>query len=173
MSLYLSDWPLAFQFLDFDKYPEWHPGYKVSLQGPAKKPIDFSPGDKVEIVIGGTPMIFIIIVCLPCLFWFPCLLLDSSTNSGPKENTPTSFLWKGSWRGLITGANHLRFLDDKETPGGTLFIQSETFSGKFQFLLSKWWPTWLGGMRKGFTQWYENFNGDLKARCESMTSWRN
>ena len=127
----------------------------------------------MEIVIGGMDMIFTIIVCLLLYSPVPGHSTPLLANYSLKENTPTSFLWKGSWRGLITGANHMRFLDDKEMPGGTLLIQSETFTGMFAFLLSKWWPTWLGGMRKGFTEWYENFNGDLKARCEGKTPSRN
>jgi hypothetical protein len=67
MSLCLSDWPLTLQFLDFDKFPEWHPGYKVTLLNSEKQYIDLQPGDKVEIVLGGMDMIFTVIVCLSLL----------------------------------------------------------------------------------------------------------
>jgi hypothetical protein len=76
--------------------------------------------------------------------------------------------WQGNFHGLLKGTHMFRFLESKEggNVGGTTLVQAEDFEGVLAFLVSEWWPKWLGGMRGHIEGEFVRFNGDLKRWAE-------
>jgi hypothetical protein len=141
-------------FLDFPKFGEWHSSFFKSIALDAASPQAkaantgalLQPGDTMNIVIG----------------------LDSDTKLHPTimRNTATEFSWTGKLfgiPGLFTGTHTFKFEESKDpkNPGGTTFSQGEVFSGILSILIRSG-----SSMNATTTTGFNNFNRDLKTRCE-------
>ncbi|KAJ5712294.1 hypothetical protein N7493_008762 [Penicillium malachiteum] len=125
--------------LDFEKYPNWQTSGLVRLLEPedSSRTLDtLQPGDKIKCDIDGMKF-----------------------TAEIKENSDPLFQWQGPpVMGLISGLHSFSF--EASESGGTLFKQSELFSGPISFLMG---PSLLG--RKMLGQ-YRKFNEELKIHAE-------
>ncbi|KAL9052202.1 MAG: hypothetical protein Q9162_005527 [Coniocarpon cinnabarinum] len=128
-------------FLDFASYSEWSHAFVKSVSPKDRKdPKTLQVGDTVDVEL--TNMKF------------------SSKITG---NTEEEFKWQGSVPLLFTGEHSWRFQSSETTPGQTLVVQQEVFTGLLSFLLGENWS-----MGKNTKKNFEAFNRDLKARAESL-----
>ncbi|KAH8773296.1 hypothetical protein BGZ57DRAFT_983886 [Hyaloscypha finlandica] len=130
-------------FLDFSSFPQFHTGFTARAMDASKS--NPQPGDRLEINSNGTVLRPIVL-----------------------ENTTEHFYWQGNFHGLLKGTHMWRFLPSEEegNQGGTTFVQAEDFEGVLSLLFSKWWPKWLGGMRRSIERDFGMFNRDFKRWAE-------
>jgi len=127
-------------FLDFESYPTWAKAHVKYIQVTSGDKDDIKPGDKLRISTTSV-----------------------SFSSLVKTNTPEEFLWVGSIPGVFYGEHAFRFRPSAFSPGHTVLVQEEQFSGMLSFLVG---PTWSGGKKTKAA--YEGFNCELKERVEGL-----
>jgi len=79
-----------------------------------------------------------------------------------QESSPNVFSWTGPpFYHLFRGIHTFRFSPSENTPGATTFVQEESFTGFFSWVMAEEGP--VGGRVKGM---FEGFNRDLKEAVE-------
>ncbi|PYH94061.1 hypothetical protein BO71DRAFT_326290 [Aspergillus ellipticus CBS 707.79] len=126
--------------LDFASYPQWHTSNLIRQLEPedaAKTLVALQPGDKIKCDVDGMKF-----------------------TAEIRETSSQQLQWQGPpVLGLIAGLHSFRF--DESESGGTVFSQTELFTGPISFLMS---PSLLG--RKMLGQ-YKLFGEEIKARAEA------
>ncbi|KAK8127638.1 hypothetical protein PG984_008746 [Apiospora sp. TS-2023a] len=127
--------------MDFPRYRDWTHKSRWSITAD-KSVQDLKAGDSLRVDLGG-------------MFFRPTLV----------DITEDSFTWDGSLWGLLVGRHYFHVLPSEKTPGSTLFVQKEDWTGPLSV------PLRLGKKK----QWdhgpgWDMFNEDIKAECESRSS---
>jgi hypothetical protein len=123
--------------------PHYHSGFIVSLtpMPPGKTGIELVAGDRMYNVLGG-------ITARPTIL----------------ENSPTQFRWRGPWPythlNLLCGWHTFKFIPSTTTPGHTLFIHEETFTGPLAWVMGLENPK-----RRTMAKFYK-FNTDFRTWLE-------
>jgi hypothetical protein len=71
------------------------------------------------------------------------------------------FKWTGNFYGLLLGTHQFYFIHSQESPGNTLLIQKEDFTGPLSILFKQDWSS-----EKQTKGNFEEFNRDIKAAAE-------
>ncbi|KAG9229112.1 hypothetical protein BJ875DRAFT_489210 [Amylocarpus encephaloides] len=135
------------KFLQFHKIPQYHSGFIVALTPLpiGKTGAELRPRDQMRNELGGIKVTPTVI-----------------------ENSPTLLQWRGPWPSkylnLLCGHHFFRFQPSTGTPGHTLFLHEETFTGPLAFVMG-----FEGSRRKTMVK-FVKFNGDLKAWVEGGLS---
>ncbi|KAK7958352.1 hypothetical protein PG996_010210 [Apiospora saccharicola] len=119
--------------MDFARYRDWTHKSRWSITAD-KSVQDLKPGDSLRVDLGGMS--------------FRPTLVDIMEDS---------FAWDGSLWGLLVGRHYFHVLPSKKTPGGTLFVQKEEWTGPLSVRPSPTeeeeavgsWP-WLGYVQRGY-----------------------
>ncbi|KAJ4372814.1 hypothetical protein N0V86_008180 [Didymella sp. IMI 355093] len=131
------------KFLDFPALPSYSRFFE-NVDSP-KPGTALAPGDKVSVKIAGSPA-------------FPGRI---------NANTPEVFTWTGSLPFLFTGAHSFYWTPSQITPGGTTFVQEETFTGLLGGLYGDGVLAKSAGMKEKTLKGWEGFNEDLKRVVEA------
>ncbi|KAK8118882.1 activator of hsp90 atpase 1 family protein [Apiospora kogelbergensis] len=127
--------------LDFDRYRDWTHTSRWAITTD-KKVQDLKPGDVIRVDLGG-------------MSFRPALV-------GITDNSLT---WDGSLWGLLTGRHFFHVLPSETTPGSTVLVQKEEWTGPlsvpFRLGKNKHWDHGPG---------WDRFNEDIKAECERRSS---
>ncbi|THV48222.1 hypothetical protein BGAL_0261g00120 [Botrytis galanthina] len=123
--------------LDFPNISKWHTGFVKSIT-PLDTNDPLAVGKKLH-----------------------CVMKDFEFESIITENSPNKFAWQGPPVMTVSGLHSFLIEPSKSNPGGTIFTQMEEYSGGISFLMQPWL---LGKPIKGQ---FEEFNTDLKKKCES------
>ncbi|KAH7401136.1 hypothetical protein DE146DRAFT_655063 [Phaeosphaeria sp. MPI-PUGE-AT-0046c] len=130
------------KFLDFASLPKYHSSFFTSITplGPLE------PKQKIRIVFVGMGKMEGTII----------------------SNKPEAFTWLGSLPYIFSGAHTFHFTPSTKTPGGTTFVQEETFTGALSWLMGgSFVAKQLGDMGKKTEKNWEGYNKDFKKWCET------
>ncbi|KAF4446572.1 hypothetical protein F53441_9799 [Fusarium austroafricanum] len=124
-------------FKDFSRFREWS-SWSIDPAVSSKKYDDLIPEEKLSVDIEG--------------FKFTATLL---------KNDPDLFEWAGGLWPLLLGEHEFFWRASTKTPGGTTFVQRESWRGLMAFL---WQRDWIMG-RKTFKS-FSLFNSEIKKEAE-------
>lgn len=154
------------QLLDFASYPDWQKSSLIRSLEPedsTRTLATLQPGDKIKCDIDGMKFTAVIKVNFHLRMRISTATFMQLTRDRRQENSERLFQWQGPpVMGLIAGLHSFGFATTES--GGTIFTQTEQFSGPISFLMG---PSLLG--RKMLGQ-YRKFNEELKARAERGSS---
>ncbi|KAK4912634.1 hypothetical protein LTR66_017269 [Elasticomyces elasticus] len=125
-------------FMNFENIPTYHKDWKIVPLKPNQSSQSLQPGDSVKVTMGGMSFLPVI-----------------------NEISNDKFVWTGSLPFIFTGQHKFYFANSQATPGGTTFVQQETFSGLLAFLMGEGWS-----MRTSTIKGWRAFDESLKRECE-------
>ncbi|KAF2786101.1 hypothetical protein K505DRAFT_260652 [Melanomma pulvis-pyrius CBS 109.77] len=98
--------------LDFQRHNEWNQHWTLTALDSSKQPANLKPGDKIKIVTKGMVLHPVVV-----------------------ENSASSFGWRASFGGIVSGTHMFHFTPSQRNPGGTTLTQKEDFGGLLSFLV--------------------------------------
>ncbi|KAK6076989.1 activator of hsp90 ATPase 1 family protein [Seiridium cupressi] len=128
-------------YMDFPRYKEWT-NWKFEPVVASKTSSALKPKDKLKVDLGS-------------MKFEPAIV----------ENTSETFQWLGELYGVFSGHHEFYWTPSTKTPGGTTFLQKETFTGLLAFLMGPGWSP----SKSTIANW-DGFNADLKKEAERLSS---
>ncbi len=121
-------------------------------------------GDTITGVMGGVKFTAVVVVCTctdPALASLVLTLLW-------QESTSTTLIWTGPpLYHLFRGVHVFRFTPSEKSPGATTFVQEESFTGLFAWVMREDGMIGMLGVGRTVRSFFERFNADLKKAAEA------